>query len=118
MNEIYDSERAASSIASRWWKGTTGRPESFRLYTGIQRKQGRVLVSIGREPARILAQKGSITQSGPGWWLAQVTMEEQSADGPRRAEVTLLRWVLADDGKIKQRSKYEEFVEQFSIAIS
>lgn len=112
LNKNFSEWRANSSIMSRWWNDKTGSEKDF-LYYVEPSSDGSTLVSFGKKPDEITRiRAGNVVSASFGYWLAKVSAADSS-----QVTLTLLRWVTGDDGKIKQKDRYEQLVTELRTGL-
>lgn len=111
LNRNFTEWRANSSVMSRWWNDKTGSEKNF-LYYLERAEDGSILVSFGKTPSEIGRIRKGMVPASFGYWLAKVSAVDSSG-----VTVTLLTWVAGNDGKIKQKDRYEQLITELRAAL-
>ena len=88
-----------------------------RFHVSVQEKA--ILIGYGGTPESILALTGKRLSSSANHWLAQVTFPVRNnvPAGQTVVEITLLKWVIDQKGRVKSRGYYEGFCDTLFKAI-
>ena len=112
LNENFQKWRSESSVMRRWWSEKTGPVGQF-LYSVEPASADRIRIGFGKRPSEFPALRSKQVGSTNGYWLA-----EASIKGPRsEVELSLLIWITGDDGKIKQKDRYEQLVTELRAGL-
>ena len=105
-----------------WKRGEVVGVQDGHVTYYVEVESNQVLIGFFGTPKQIQAinPKGWL-KSNQAYWMAQVVFMKREPDTPEGEVVvglTLMRWVTDQDGKFKNRDKYELFAERLHKSIS